>query len=159
MRASRRARRVAGLRPARSLRTSQLAGHAVISNLTPFSFDNRFDAPTRAFPQCSPDAHQVGPWPSYAFMLSETPARQSLDLYQQFALHLQYYPFLSFKPTLRTCPLKKSKQYRVSLSPLSKHRVMTLAFQREGPHTDADLSFSYPIDPPLVHMLSVHSKN
>jgi ubiquitin-protein ligase len=61
---------------------------------------------------------------------------------------------LSFKPTLRTCPLKKSKQYRVSLSPLSKHRVMTLAFQREGPHTDADLSFSYPIDPPLVHMVS-----
>ncbi|PLW27229.1 hypothetical protein PCASD_14229 [Puccinia coronata f. sp. avenae] len=111
-------------------------------------------------------------------MLHLGSAHGALPLQKQFAIHL-HYPFLSFKPTLRTCPLEKilpslappapssltvpfrksslhlisigkasviSLPSRASLSPFSKHRVVTLAFQREGPHTDADLSFSYPID-------------
>ena len=78
-------------------------------------------------------------------MLHLGSAHGALALQKQFAIHL-HYPFWSFKPTLRTCPLKKSKQSRVSLSLLSTHCVMTPAFQREvitlGPH-GYSISLSY----------------
>ncbi|PLW08492.1 hypothetical protein PCANC_22029 [Puccinia coronata f. sp. avenae] len=41
-----------------SFRDSRLADRAVISNPTPFGFDDRFDAPSRAFPQRFADADQ-----------------------------------------------------------------------------------------------------